>query len=89
MLRGKAVSDDVRKIIIYLNKKNYSTRKIANIVKIPHSSVHDIIKLYSQTKSVQQKKRYHQKSSVNSADIVSLKGIVLQNRRAHLDELAQ
>lgn len=44
MPRGKAVSDDIRKVIIHLHSKRKSAAQIGGTVSLPQYTVQNIIK---------------------------------------------
>ena len=71
MARGKAISNDLRKVIINLHKKSLSYQKIADTINISRYSVHNIIDLYKNTQSIEQRKRIGRKSTITAQDLRS------------------
>lgn len=89
MPRGKPISNEIRKIIIEHHKSGDSLQEIADKVKVSRYSVHNIVKLYKQTNSICPKKKTGRNSTVTTSDIVSLKRILVTNRRGTVTEIAK
>lgn len=87
MSRGKAVSEEIRKVIIHLHSKGKSAAQIADIVNLSRYTVRNIIKLYKTTGSVAQKQRNGSRPHYSDTNLRALRRIIMKNRRANYGEL--
>lgn len=87
MTRGKAVSDEIRKVIHHLHLKGQNASQIAESVNKSRYTVRNIIKLYKSTGSVVPKPRTGSHPHYSNRNLRALKGIIKQNRRASYNEL--
>ena len=87
MARGKAVSDEIRKVIINLHLKGQNASPIADSVIKSRYTVRNIIKLYKTTGSVTQKPRTGSRPRYSNTNLRALKRIIKENRRANYNEL--
>ena len=87
MARGKAVSDEIRKVIIHLHLKGQNASQIADSVNKSRYTVRNIIKLYKTTGSVAQKPRTGSRPRYSNTNLRALKRIIKENRRANYNEL--
>lgn len=87
MARGKALSIELRNLIVKLRLDGKSGRKIAKDLDLPVSSVADIIKKYSSSGSVAIGKSTGRKRIINDRDVRVLISIAKENRRSSLRDL--
>lgn len=87
MSRGKAVSEEIRKVIIHLHLKRKSAAQIAETVNLSRYTVRNIIKLHKTTGSVAQKPKNGSRPHYSDKNLRALRRIIVQNRRANYGEL--
>lgn len=87
MVRGRAVSQDVRKIIIHLSQSGKSAAQIGKDVNMSRYTIRNIIRLHKTTGCIAEKPNIGRKSSVSAADIRSLRRLIKLNRRCNFSEL--
>lgn len=87
MSRGKAVSQEIRKVIIHLHSKGKSAAQIAETVNLSRYTVRNIIKMYKTSGSVAQKQRNGSHPHYSNTNLRALRRIIMQNRRANYSEL--
>ena len=87
MPRGKPVCEEIRSLIIKFHKDGKSGRKISEELKIPRTTVQDIIKLLKIKGKIEQGKKTGRKVSFSAQDLRALKKIILKNRRASAAEI--
>lgn len=87
MPRGKPVCEEIRSLIIKSHMDGKSGRKISEEVKIPRTTVQDIIKLFKNTGKIGLGKKTGRNCSFSAQDLRALKKIVLKNRRATAAEI--
>lgn len=88
MTRGKAVSEDVRKIIVSLSRSGKSASEIGNIVNLSRYTVRNIIRLYKTTASIAQKQKTGRKRRVTNINKRALRRILVENRRSNYGEIS-
>ena len=81
MPRGKPTSDFVKGQVIALHNINYTLRQIAKHVKLPKSTVSDIIKRYRDTKCAGNKPRHGRNKLSTPRQDRSLVRDSLRNRK--------
>lgn len=88
MVRGKALSKDLREVIVNLHNAGNSAGKIANQLLLSRYTVRNIIKLYKTTGTIQEKPNLGRISKVTPINMRALRRILKQNRRANCGELS-
>lgn len=88
MTRGKAVGEEVRKIIVSLARSGKSASEIGNVVNLSRYTVRNIIRLYKTTNSVVQKRKTGRKPTITDINKRALRRILVQNRRSNYGELS-
>lgn len=88
MVRGKALSNDLRKVIVNLHNAGNSAGKIANQLLLSRYTVRNIVKLYKTTGAIQEKPNLGRTSKITPTNMRALRRILKQNRRANCGELS-
>lgn len=88
MVRGKALSNDLRRVIVNLYSAGNSCGKIANQLQLSRYTVRNIVKLYKTTGAVKEKPNLGRTSKITATDLRGLRRILKQNRRANCGELS-
>lgn len=87
MPRGKSISIQKRSEIITLHNENYSVRQISEKVRIPKSSVNNIIRQFAESGSLEDRNRPGSSRKTTHADDERLKLISKRNRRLTAPEI--
>jgi hypothetical protein len=85
--KGQELATDVKNMITELFQSGYSRCRIGDILKIPKSTVIDVISKFVDTDSVQNKPRSSRPLSVKPHDYRKLKHIVKTGRRDSLNDI--
>lgn len=83
MSRGKALSDDLRKVILNLSALGKSGCEIAKTLGLSRYTVRDIIKFHKKTGFMARKPPFKRSSSITNAELRILGRLVKKNRRAN------
>lgn len=88
MVRGRALSHDMRNSIVTAHKNGVSGHKIVKNLNIPQGTVRNIIKQFKQEGNIQQKVKTGRRSKITERDERALRAIIKQDRRAASREIA-
>ena len=88
MVRGKALSNDIRNSIVAAHKNGVSGHKIAKNLNIPQGTVRNIITLFKQNGNIQTKVKTGRRCKISERDERALRAIIKQDRRAASKEIA-
>lgn len=89
MVRGIALSEDLRKTIIHFSNSGKSGCQIAKDMNLSRYTIRNIIKLHTVTGQVSIKSRLGSKPKASEANTRVLRRIAKSNRRSNCGELAQ
>lgn len=82
MVRGKALSNDMRNSIVAAHRKGVSGHNIAKNLSIPQGTVRNIITLFKNNGNTQAEARTGRRSKITERDKRALRLIIQQDRRA-------
>lgn len=88
MVRGKALSNDMRNSIVAAHRNGVSGHNIAKNLSIPQGTVRNIITLFKNNGNIQTKARTGRRSKITERDKRALRSIIKQDRRAGSKEIA-
>lgn len=88
MVRGKALSNDMRNSIVAAHKNGISGHNIAKNLSISQGTVRNIITLFKNNGNIQTKKRAGRRSKITERDERALRTIIKADRRAGSREIA-
>lgn len=89
MARGKAVSVELRNIIIRSHQSGESGRKIAKKLSLPVSTVADLIKKYKNEGHINIGRSPGRKKTISQREVRQLVKLVKDNRRSNLRNLTK
>ncbi|VDI72282.1 Hypothetical predicted protein [Mytilus galloprovincialis] len=85
--KGQELSTDVKNMIVEMFQNGFSRRKIADILRIPKSTVIDNVRNFLDTGSVENKPRSGRPLFVKPRDYRKLERIVKTSRRSSLCDI--
>ena len=85
--KGQELSMDVKNVIIELFQNGFSRRKISDVLKIPKSTVIDIVRKFLTSGSVENKARSGRPPLIKEREYRKLERIVKTNRRSSLTDV--
>lgn len=88
MVRGKPMSEDLRKSIVSAHVDGVSGRQIAKNLKISRSTVRNIISLFKREGNIKTKVKCGRTSKISKRDYRVLQRLIKQDRRISSRELA-
>lgn len=88
MVRGKPMSEDLRKSIVSAHVDGVSGRQIAKNLKISRSTVRNIISLFKREGSIKTKVKCGRTSKISQRNYRVLRKLIQQDRRVSSRELA-